>query len=211
MESKSIIYRLSPTEINIDLLSEIFNVTRDELLKGELNPKPKKKSLFTKKTLITFFLTIIIISITGLFIYHNSKSETYILASANEKEYYVLGNVSFYKNDISVIINKIVFLDRDFNKINIKWFEYELIFNDNVLYRYNCSDKIENTETIKPIKDYLKIFNVNFSQELQYNKNIYLNNPLTLRITFIDEVNNIIVKDIEMNIVPKANTTQEVE
>lgn len=206
-----------PDIANINLLSEIFGVTSDELLKGELNSKPtpkdkKKKHKLPKKSLLLLFIPIVVVLIIlVLLLYKDSESESYILASNNEKEYYVQGKVIFTEDDISIIINKVLFLDKVFNKINIKGYGYELDSNDMLLYRYNYTNIIANIKEKSIIDDIAKKIIINYNEKMVADKEVYLKNQLILKIKLIDEFGNEIVKNIEINIVPKTNSTQQVE
>lgn len=204
-----------PDIANINLLSEIFGVTSDELLKGELNSKPtpkdkKKKHKLPKKSLLLLFIPIaVILVIVVLFLYKDSESESYMLSSANKTEYYVDGTVIFTNNDISISINQIGFLDKNLKKLKVKDYKYELYSNNILLYQYNYLNRNVNKSTT--INELFNIITINFSNEMEFDKETYLNNILILKIYFIDEFDNEIVKNIEMNIVPKADSTQQVE
>ena len=188
-----------PDIANIDLLGQIFGVTSDEILKGKLNSDKTK----SKKKYFLLLIPIIIIAVViGIIIYRNNESETYSLHSSHENDYYVEGKVIINNKDIIILINKIWFRDKDFNKINIKEYSYQLILNDAVLYGYGIS-KGKKLDQILTIKELLDNFNMSCNDKMKFDKTVYLNNNLILKLMLIDENNQEINVDIVMDIVPK--------
>lgn len=200
-----------PDIANIDLLSEIFNVTSDELFKGELNPKEEtssidKKTIFTKKFLFILIPIIItIIAIIVFFIYKGGESKTYYLGSAHEKDYFVEGSMIVNNRDLTILINKIIFTDREFIKTNIKGYKYQLIYNSDILYSYGYKNNNVSKDLNYPIsiREFSDIFTINFNDQIIISKTNIANNQLILKMIYLDEFDNEIAKDIVMNIVPK--------
>ena len=187
----------------INQLSEILGITSDELLKGELNnPKTtsnKKKSNY-KWLLLLIPIIALVIGIIMFLSNENSDDEVYLLKSLNKDEYYIDGKLILADNKMSIYINKIDFIDYNFNKIVIKNYEYYLTSQENIICGFGDNGVTSSLTESTTIKDFLKTFTVNYKIEKQDNIEKIINNDLILEFTFIDENDSQISKKIPIKI-----------
>lgn len=185
----------------INDVSKILGISSDELLKGEITnkEKPTRKKVSNKlKITITVMLGIFLI-VAGLLIYFNNRTYAYNLYSSNMEQYFVEGEALFVKNKISVIISKINFKDEKLNSTIIKNYEYDILFNDEIIFRYGYLDATSNLDDLVSIFEFLETFNINYN-----NNNVVVKNEdksdesLSLIMRFITEDNEEIVKKVDL-------------
>ena len=183
----------------INELSSILGITSDELLKGELTKEHKeqlKDNKFNKKLLLLIPLVLIIVTV-AIIISNKNKTYVYTLKS-DSNEYDISGTMIFNKNKTTIIINNITFVDKDINELLIKNYEYN-ITNDDILILRNGYIN-ENELNIEPItiEEFIKTFKINYTTFIKIKKESLIKNGITIRLTFLDESNNTINKEINM-------------
>ncbi len=199
---------------NMNELSKILGITLDELMSGELKevkePKDKKK-LSKKSKLIISIITIIVAFsaiISTIIIYNNNRTYVYKLASKNENEYIVEGQVTFHKNQISIIVNKLYFNDQDFTSRIINDYEYQIMSQDTMLFGFGVGPDVnfDQATTIQEIANNLRI---NYIGNSDTTRKEILKNNVFIKFTFWDNDDQIIKKTIEMELLNSKikNTT----
>ena len=190
----------APDISNMYELCKIFNITKDELLSGELkekdniNPKNKSKS----KIIITIFIIgIFIIALTSIFIYQNNRTYTYnIISSETEKDYYVRGFAHLKKGKISINLNKINFKDKDFSNIVIKNYEYEITSNNEFIFGYGYIGMSEHIREPITITEFEKNNKINIDATTEIEKELIVKNGMNLKFMFLTEDDEIITKNL---------------
>ena len=174
-------------------LSKVLNIEIEELLNGEDNkeiPVDKKKNLaIIVLSSITFLLFIISI-LLGIFFYNNyDKVHVYELESAN-KEFDLEGKLIFINEKKYLTINDVKYnLD---NNINFSKISYQVEYDDTILYKSNDL-KIENVDTLV-FEKYLS--ELKFLVEI--NNKVSINERLIIKISFIDENDNLRSYEIKL-------------
>lgn len=206
----------------INELSQILGISSDELLSGQIkeqsiledntveennnpqeenkinNQKTKKINL-KKILLISIPLILIIISI--LIIYDHNKTYAYTILTASE-EYHIRGNVIFHGNKISIVINKIEFMNEEFNSTIIKNYEYDIRSGNNYLFRYGYIHMTNIMDEEKTIKEFFENFNINYNAQIDISRSKIVKNNIVINIKFLDQNNNEINKKIEFLLEP---------
>lgn len=183
-------------------LSTILGISSDELLKGELNPKTKSSSddKTTKhRPILLYILTPIIILtvIATIIISNNNKTYMYKLKAADKENYYVDGKVVFTGNNMSLLINKITFLDKNINKLEIKNYQYRITSDKLLIYAMGYSDYgVTMLESVATVKNLSKNLTINYTGE--NDRQDIINSNLILNIIFLDSNNNEISQNIEL-------------
>ena len=186
----------------IHLLSKTLGITSDELLSGELSKETKSKLSRTKslKTILPQIIIFLIIATISVFIIVKNSSDIYKLESVvNENK--VDGKMIFKDNKTYIIINSIVFKDKDFNKIVIKNYEYKIKCNNDILFKKGNIEEeklISRAQTIKEISEKIKI---DYSDEIKISRQIIINEGIDLKITFLTADNKTINKNIKIKLV----------
>jgi len=188
----------------INEVSKILGITTDELLNGELNieepaEETKEKKKIPPKLVVTIsIITVLLIFITTIFTYQSNKTYSYKIISTNPDEYYVDGIVYIKNDNAKVTINEVEFRNKNFNKIIIQNYEYTITANDEILFGYGYIDTINMLDKPESIKEFPKLFNVNFdTPATSLNKQIE-NNNIILKFKFLDNKNNEIEKEINL-------------
>lgn len=188
----------------INDLCKILGISTDELLTGELKKedktKDKPKLSLTIKIIISSIILIIGI-ITTILLYNNNKIYTYNLIASNQEEYHIEGQIVFSNNTISIMINKLMFIDEKSSETKISNYEYKLMTNDTYLFGYGYlhgGNVIEEKTSIKNIADE---FGINYSDKTNLKREDIIKNNMYLIIEFIDEKDRIIKEEIEILLV----------
>ena len=185
---------------NINELSKILGITSDELLTGELNKenkikdKNKKSSKFIK--IIITVITLIAI-ILALIIYHNNKTYAYNISNTTD-EYYIEGKIIFRGDDISIMINKIDFKDKDFASTVIKNYEYKVDSDEENIFRKGYIPLTNLIDKPTSIKNFTKNFNINYNGKTNLKRTNIVNKDISINFIFLDENNNEIRKEIKL-------------
>lgn len=174
-------------------LSEVLNIEIEELLNGEDNkeiPVDKKKNLAIIILSSITFLLLIISILLGIFFYNNyDKVQVYELESAN-KEFDLEGKLIFINEKKYLTINDVKYnLD---NNINFSKISYQVEYDDTILYKSNDL-KIENVDTLV-FEKYLS--ELKFLVEI--NNKVSINERLIIKISFIDENDNLRSYEIKL-------------
>lgn len=190
----------------INELSKILGISSDELLSGELKKKPDKiKSSSLNKTII---LTVIILSVITLGAYsiiklYQNKTYVYDIQCVESDKYYVEGQVSFTDNDISIIINKLYFLDEDFSSTEIVNYEYRITSKDIFLFGYGYNSNAKHIEEAQTIKSFAENFRVNFVGETKLPQEEIISNNVKIAIDFLGLGNEYFTIEIEISLLEK--------
>lgn len=192
---------------NMNELIKIFGITLDELMAGELNEKVERKDSNQKfkksKTIISGIITLLTVfaCIAVVISHYNNKTYVYKLSSANESEYIVEGQMTFHKNDISIIVNKIKFQDKNLYSTNINHYEYKIMANDVMIFGYgmNPDNILEKPTTIEEIMNNLRI---NYTTHSFIKRKKVLDTNIRIMITFkTDTTNQTIEKTVELELI----------
>lgn len=192
----------------INELSKILGISSDELLSGELkkNKSNNKKKMSLKLKITISIITSLIIIISSLMIYYNNKTYIYSIVSNNPSEYTLEGQVSFTKDQISIIINKLNFIDKEFEKLSIKNYQYKIYANGEYIFGYGYLPSVTVLEENIIIQEFAKDFRVNYVGNTKIKKTNISKSNITIIFKFIDENDNEIVKEIKFSLYP---TNQE--
>ena len=174
----------------IHLLSKTLGITSEELLSGELSKETKSKLSRTKKlkTILPQIIIFLIIATISVFIIVKNSTNVYKLES-EDAEYNVIGKVTFSNNKVYIIVNDIIFKDKDFNKIKIKNYEYKIKCNNNILFKKGNINKEELLLNVITIKEFNEKFKIDYSDKTKISKQIIINEGIELKITFLTENN----------------------
>ena len=188
----------------INELSKILGITSDELLTGELSKEHQINNQNNQKSNRKLFLiiTTIILIIGIIFIitkHSNNNAEVYKLASSSE-EYYVEGKIAVDKTNIYLNINTLRFNDKKINKTMIKNYMYRIECNNQKLVAYGYLLEVSEIPNLFSVKEVMNTFNVNYEGNLNINKKELVSSDIELIITFIDENDNTIQKNIPLTI-----------
>ena len=185
----------------IHLLSKTLGITSDELLSGELSKETKSKLSRTKKlkTILPQIIIFLIIATISVFIIVKNSTNVYKLES-EDAEYNVIGKVTFSNNKVYIIVNDIIFKDKDFNKIKIKNYEYKIKCNNNILFKKGNINKEELLLNVITIKEFNEKFKIDYSDKTKISKQIIINEGIELKITFLTENNETISKIIKAKV-----------
>ena len=190
----------------VNELSKILGISSDELLSGELKKSKtnnKKKLSLKLKVTISILISLILITASVL-IYYNNKTYIHGIHSTNEEEYYIEGQVALNKGQISIIVNKLNFMDEDFSSIMIKNYEYYINLDNKCIFSYGYIMDIDQFEEKIKIKDFSENFRINYNGDTQIKANRILKSKFTILFKFIDENNNEILKEVEFSLYPSV-------
>lgn len=190
----------------INELSEILGISADELLKGEVSKKsqpeqskPKKKFNFKNLFYIIPIFLVIILSIT-LVIIDKNKTEVYELYPIDSKEYYIEGEVVFKENKMTLNINKIRFTNKEFSKIKIKNYQYEIYSGEKLLVGEGHIPETSLITSPLSVKEYANEFKMNYEKIDLISKKSIINNGLKIKYIFLTEEDKEIAKEIKITL-----------
>lgn len=186
----------------IHLLSKTLGITSDELLSGELSKETKSKLSRTKtlKTILPQIIIFLIIATISVFIIIKNSTNVYKLESI-DSDNIVDGKIIFKINKMYIIINNIIFNDKDFNRIKINNYEYKIKCNNDIVFKTGNIDKENLMLNYVTIKEFSEKFKINYSDEMRINRQTIINEDLELKITFLTDDNKTISKTIKMKLV----------
>lgn len=194
----------APDISNIYELCKIFNITKDELLSGKLKEKDNSNNKNKSKSKIIITISIIgvfIIALTSIFIYQNNRTYTYkIVSSETEEDYHVEGFVHFKKEKISITLNEILFLDKEFADTIIKNYEYEITSNNEMIFGYGYIDITSYRDIPISIQEFTKKNKINFETATKLTKEGIVKNGINLKLNFLTNNDEIITKELMLEI-----------
>lgn len=197
----------------INELCEILGITSDELLKGELsNQETKHRKHSKRKLLLIIPIVVIIAIIIGLLLREYNKTYEYTLDS-NTENYRIRGKAVFKGRQLSLNINKIVFYDVQLNQTVIKDYKYKITSNNKVIFGFGYRATSEPLNKPIMISKFMDELIINYTDEINLNRQEIINNNMVLELTFTDTNDNIINKKIEIALIPKkeVKSTTQVE
>lgn len=160
----------------INELSVILGISSDELLNGEINNDNKSKikendirnevkdnNNKSKKKNLRLIIVIIVIlaSLLLLKIYFSNKTYKYKLISTSD-EYIIDGYVEIYKDNLSLVINKLEFTDEEFLNTEIINYDYQVMLGDELVFGYGYKNETKMLEMNFSILDFTDKFEVNY-------------------------------------------------
>lgn len=180
----------------INELSKILGITSDELLTGELSNEHQLNHKNNKKVLLIIPILAIIIIVFFLIAKINNKQVDIYELATNSDEYYVEGKAIFDKDEMSIYINKLLFYDKEFNKLPIESYKYLIESNDDIIinYGYFVSDDILLSNST--ISEFTQKFTISHGDITNIDKKTIVKNNLNLKIIFLDNNNTSIEKNI---------------
>lgn len=184
----------------INELSKILGITSDELLSGEVKKEiktTKNKKVSNKIKITISIITIIILIITSTIIYFKNKTYVYDITQIDGADYRIEGQVIYKENEISLIVNKLKFLDNKLSSIIIKNYEYEIYSEEKYMFGYSNDPDSNILEETASIETNFKKFRINYSGEKVIKRKEFVRNKLLLKFKFVDENNKIIIKEVE--------------
>ncbi|MBQ2873191.1 MAG: helix-turn-helix transcriptional regulator [Bacilli bacterium] len=187
----------------INDVSKILGISSDELLSGEIKRDDKvkeKKKIPTKFKIIISIITLIIVLVSTIVIYYDSKTYVYDISSTESEKYYIKGNVIFNKNNTSIIINEIKFKDPNFSLTKIKNYEYDLKSSNEYLFRYGYIYDIEAMDEIVSISEFADTFNANHNTQIALKRSEMLENNVVMTFRFLTDNDEEITKEIEIKL-----------
>ena len=196
-----------PDISNINELSKILGISSDELLSGELKAKEEqteenssknKKKISRKTKIIISVITLLILTITTTIIYYNDKTYVYDITSTNEDEYHIEGKVTFKGKNISIMLNKLYFIDDNFASTIITNYQYEIISNDTFIFGYGQNSQGKVIEKEYTIQEFTDSFKINYSSDTYVKRKVILKNNIYLYLTMWDTNSKEIKKKIEI-------------
>ena len=186
----------SNDEINLsEIEDENISVenTDEEETKDNVNKLQFNKYLF--------FIPILLVLIVGisLFFLINNRSSMYMLAASND-EYAIEGNIIFSSNKMYVNIDKIVFYDKSLDDTFINNYSYSLLNGIKLIFRSGYNGEYNLLDKEITIGKLLENFKISFYEKVNDKKDIrkIIDNGLILKISFFDQNNNLISKEIKM-------------
>ena len=196
-----------PDISNINELSKILGISSDELLSGELKAKEEqteenssknKKKISRKTKIIISVITLLILTITTTIIYYNDKTYVYDITSTNEDENHIEGKVTFKGKNISIMLNKLYFIDDNFASTIITNYQYEIISNDTFIFGYGQNSQGKVIEKEYTIQEFTDSFKINYSSDTYVKRKVILKNNIYLYLTMWDTNSKEIKKKIEI-------------
>ncbi len=191
----------SPDISIINDLSRILGISADELLKGEVNDNIHPTKAKTKSRGIIYIAIVLVVIILSILSVIINRNKTYIYElGVGEQGYYVEGEMIFKNNNISLKINKIGFEDKEFIKTTIKNYQYEISCKNTLIIGYGyvaAHQALPAKTTIEKLYDKFKI---NYTGNTIIKRKTIIKEGLNLKITFIDEKNNEIIKNIKIKL-----------
>lgn len=186
----------------IHLLSKTLGITSDELLSGELSKETKSKLSRTKslKTILPQIIIFLIIATISVFIIVKNSTNVYKLES-EDADYNVIGKVIFSKDKKSIIINQIIFKNKELNEKIIKNYEYKIKSNKYILFKNGNIDEEELLPNAQTIREISKKMKIDYSDEIKTSKQIIINEGIELNITFLTNDGELINKNIKIKLV----------
>lgn len=189
---------------NMTELSKLFGITLDELMAGELKAveeEPKVKKKISPKIKITIsIITSIIIIFASLFIYTTNKTYTYDMHCDDTEKYYIKGQVAFKNNKISILVNRLDFLDEQINSVIVKDYEYKVYGNNKIIFGYGSTDTGNHLDEEKTIGEITSTFRINYTDGTDITKKEIIENKILLIISFVDMNDKKITKEIEISL-----------
>ena len=197
----------SPDISIINDLSKILGISADELLQGKINDnKEISNNKFNYKRLL-YLTTILLISILVIVIINVNikRVEIYKLAPVDSSSYYIEGEIIFKSNFMTINITKLNFEKQNINKKLIKNYQYELLSNKKLIWGYGNVKFDKSLPRPITIEEWCNGLNISYESKLIVTKKQLINNNLNLKITFIDNENNELKKDIKIKLIGSNN------
>lgn len=190
----------------INELSEVLDISSNELLKGKLENKKNTTHKIKFKNINKFliaFITIIIIIITSLIIlfnYKSNQSHTYYMNVADYQKYNVVGYVTWKTKELTININEFTFHSEELANKRIIEYQYNIKLGDKNIFSYGQTQPDTAAQlkyTISDIKDSLK--NI-YKSQINISKHNIEKKPLSIQLTITDEENNKSIHDIKISL-----------
>ena len=188
----------------INDLSKALGITSDELLAGELNDKELMQELTTNAQVNKFNIKFIILPIililafVGVLLYLNySRSDVYTLDSLSD-EYEVFGKVIFNRNKMTLIINEVIYKDKQFEKTIITNYQYDIKSNNDFLYSKGGIDQHNLLLRNVTIQELGQKIGIHCEIIIEGDKKGIVRDGIVLSIKYLDADDHLIANDIKM-------------
>lgn len=188
----------SPDISIINDLSKILGISADELLKGEIKEKLPSKNKKNVLPIIAIILTIILV--ISIFLINKNRTYMYELIPY-DNDYYIEGEMLIKNKRLSLKINKIDYYDNEFKTTIINNYQYEITCDNNLIVGYGYTPStVQLLPTPISIEEWINNFKINYTGDIEIDKQNLIKNGLNLKITFINKGNNQIIKNLRIKI-----------
>lgn len=210
----------------INELSKILDISSDELLKGEVDLDNKSKvndnSMETKLTVknnnlddnnsannkrkiikiisISMFIVLCIFIFVGVKVYLYNKTYKYELISTSD-EYIVDGYIELYKDNLTLVIDKLEFTDEEFLKTEIINYDYQIMIGDELLFGYGEKVDSKMIESFSNVFGFINNFSIHYSKKIEKMDMKKININFKIYISF--QVNDDFVIKTEIDLITK--------
>lgn len=192
----------APELSNMYELCKIFNITKEELLSGELKEKDNNENNSKKKLTSHIIITIsiigvFIIALTSILIYQNNRTYTYKVVNVQpEEDYCVEGIVYFKKGKISFNINEMYFKNTEFTNTIIENYEYEITSNNKMIFGYGYIGTVHYLEKPISIQKFTEERKISFETPTKLTKESIIKNGIKLNFKFLTKDKDMISKEL---------------
>lgn len=196
----------------INELSVILGISSDELLNGEINSDKENKinensvrndikdnidnnKLRKKNLRLIIVIIVIVVSLLLLKIYLSNKTYKYNLISTSA-EYTIDGYVEIYKDNLSLVIDKLEFTDEEFLNTEIINYDYQIVIGDELFFGYGNDKMFRVVDSIFNVNDFSLNFQINYNtiiknidvQKFNSNTKLYISFQITEDIIIKKEI-----------------------
>lgn len=185
----------------INTLSKTLGITSDELLTGELSKETQKRISHTKtlKSILPQLVIFLFVTIISIFIVIRNTANVYKLESIDDN--ITVNGKAIFKGDMTyILIDGIVFKNKDFNEIIIKNYEYKVRCDNEILFKKGDIGKEKILLNNITIKEFNEKFNINYSDKVKINKQTIIDNGLEVKMVFLANSNETINKKIKIKL-----------
>ncbi len=147
----------------INIISDKYNITREELLNGITEQKNicirKNKNYKINKIIIIYSIIITLLFICLFFLYQNNKVEVYNIYSENH--IFLTGKIISYKDKKIITIRNLDYLDNEIEEILDA--DYSIYIDNELIYKFGdvsafIKDDVSSTINIKEYFNSIEIF-----------------------------------------------------
>lgn len=196
----------------INELSVILGISSDELLNGEINSDKERKinnvrndikdnidnnKLKKKNLKLIIVIIVIVASLLLLKIYLSNKTYKYKLISTSD-EYIIDGYVEIYKDNLSLVIDKLEFTDEEFLNTEIINYDYRIMIGDELVFGYGYKNETKIIEKEFNILDFTDKFKLNYNDKIENIEIEKFNSKTILYIYFQKNDGIVIEKEIHI-------------
>lgn len=164
----------------INELSNILGISSDELLNGEINSSNedinkiddnikenkmiKKKDKYKKLFIVIISFVLIILVCILIKVYLSNKTYKYELVSTSD-EYIIDGYIELYKDNLSLVIDRLEFTDKEFLNTEIINYDYQIMLGDELVFGYANKNETRSLENFTDIVEFIDNFKINYNEK----------------------------------------------